>query len=338
MGGDWYDVLELADGSVAVALGDVMGKGVPAAIVMGQVRSALRAYALLDPSPGLVLGRLDVLVSSLAEPEQIVTVAYGLVDRDRRSLTLALAGHPPPLRVPSAGPPVVTAPVVGPPLGLGGGPWPHTTIDLTDEATVLLYSDGLVESRSTPFAAGLTGLCEHIDEVESRRRNPRELCVRLGALVSTRHADDDVTMLALTSTASRRLRTAVEDLPADTSASPLARRFLRRRLADWGVDGDVVDTAQLCLSELVTNAIIHSGTPPRVTMRLDDERLLVLVQDHGSRGVVHPATHREPDVISGRGLALVEALTTAWSAERSADGTTVWFELDLPAPDATSRR
>ena len=74
VGGDWYDVIPLSDGRVVVALGDVMGKGVPAAIVMGQVRSAMRAYALIDPAPSVMLSRLDTLVNSLGVPEQIVTV------------------------------------------------------------------------------------------------------------------------------------------------------------------------------------------------------------------------------------------------------------------------
>jgi anti-sigma regulatory factor (Ser/Thr protein kinase) len=95
------------------------------------------------------------------------------------------------------------------------------------------------------------------------------------------------------------------------------------------VDQDVADTASLCLSELVTNAVIHSGTAPRVTARLDDERLLVLVQDRGHRGAARRSSDHEPTDISGRGLLLVEAMSTAWSAEHSADGTTVWFELDL---------
>ena len=96
VGGDWYDVLPLRDGRVVVALGDVMGKGVAAAIVMGQVRAALRAYALIDPEPGVVLSRLDALVTSLGIDEQIVTVAYGVTDPGRQRLSLALAGHPAP--------------------------------------------------------------------------------------------------------------------------------------------------------------------------------------------------------------------------------------------------
>jgi anti-sigma regulatory factor (Ser/Thr protein kinase) len=86
-------------------------------------------------------------------------------------------------------------------------------------------------------------------------------------------------------------------------------------------------TAQLCVSELVTNAVIHTGTGPAVTVRVDDDCILVLVSDHGGAGTVRQPEEAEPDDISGRGLALVDALTSSWSAERNADGTTVWFEL-----------
>jgi serine phosphatase RsbU (regulator of sigma subunit)/anti-sigma regulatory factor (Ser/Thr protein kinase) len=330
VGGDWYDVLPLDDGRVAVTLGDVMGKGVTAAIVMGQVRAALRAYALIDPSPEVVLGRLDILVASLGVPEQIVTVAYGVIDADRTRVTLALAGHPSPLlALPGDAAPQQVAMPIGPPLGLGAGPWQAETLVLPSEALLLLFSDGLVETRSLGLDEGVRELCDRVADIEQRRRHPRELCARLAELMRRHDTDDDVTMLAVMSTTGMSMRTATAEFPADSSASPLARRALAGWLAAWEVDRDVADLAALCLSELVTNAIIHSGTVPRVTARLDDERLLVLVQDHGHRGTARRAEDHDPTDIAGRGLMLVETLATAWSAEHSADGTTVWFELDL---------
>jgi serine phosphatase RsbU (regulator of sigma subunit)/anti-sigma regulatory factor (Ser/Thr protein kinase) len=331
VGGDWYDVLPLADGRVVVALGDVMGKGVPAAIVMGQVRAAMRAYALIDPSPSLVLQRLDVLVTSLGVPEQIVTMAYGVIDADRGAMSVAVAGHPPPLLAPPASRPVVLELDTGPPLGLGAGPWSECRLDLPPDTPLLLYSDGLVESRRIELDVGIEKLCSHIADLEHRRRNPRELCARLAEQMRQADGDDDVTMLAIMSTTGIRLQTASEEFPADPSASPLARRAIAGWLEGWGVHHELVETAQLCLSELVTNAVIHSGTTPKVTARLDDERLLVLVQDRGNRGAARRPEDHDPADISGRGLMLVEALASAWSAEHSADGTTVWFELDLAA-------
>lgn len=329
VGGDWYDVLPLADGSVLLALGDVMGKGSSAAVVMGQVRAATRAYALLDRSPAVVLERLDELVGSLAVPEQIVTMVCAVIDPDRRRMTLSVAGHPPPLLVPTMAAPVVLQGDAGPPLGLGAGPWSQDSVELDDDVTVLFYSNGLVQTREVDFVSGLRLLCDDLAEVDPQRRGPREMCARLGDVAWERVGEDDVTMLAVSRTSRRRLYTATEELPADSSASPLARRFVGSRLTDWGVDVEVAETAQLCVSELVTNAVIHSGTPSQVTVRLDDERLLVSVKDGGSRGAVRRVRGDEPTESTGRGLTIVDVLATTWSAERSFDGTTVWFELDV---------
>lgn len=330
VGGDWYDVVSLPAGVVLVVVGDVMGKGPSAAVTMGQVRSATRAYALLDPSPSVVLERLDLLVRSIDPADQIVTMAVGAVDADRRTLRVALAGHPPPLLVRSAGEPWVLGGEQGPALGLGVGPWPEQTVVLDDELTVLFHSNGLVETRDVDYATGVRRLCADVRHAEPGERAPRALCGLLGDLAWGRASEDDVAMLAVSRSRRRRLYAAAEDLPADASASPLARRFVNSRLAEWGVDEELVETAQLCVSELVTNAVIHSGTPSRVTVRLDDERLLVAVKDGGSRGAIRQAAEEEePMLSSGRGLTIVDHFAKSWSAERSVDGTTVWFELDL---------
>jgi serine phosphatase RsbU (regulator of sigma subunit)/anti-sigma regulatory factor (Ser/Thr protein kinase) len=329
VGGDWYDVMALADGRVVVALGDVMGKGVPAAIVMGQVRSAMRAYALIDPAPTVVLSRLDTLVSSLGVPEQIVTVIYGVIDRDRTRIRMAVAGHPQPILAPPSEEPRVLDLATGPPLGIGAGPWEETEIGLPPDTPLLFFSDGLVETRGIELDDGIEILRQHIGKLEHRRRNPRELCARLAEELRRPDSEDDVTMLALMNTTGLQLKTASHEFPAEVWASPQARGVLASWLRTWGVTDDLVETAQLCLSELVTNAVIHAGTTTKVTARLDEERLLVLVQDRGNRGAARRDFAHDPADISGRGLLLVDALATAWSAEHSADGTTVWFELDL---------
>ena len=328
IGGDWYDVLQLRDGSVLVSLGDVMGKGVSAAIVMSEVRAALRAYAVLDPTPGLVLARLDGLVSALAGPEQVVTVICGRIDPGRRLLTLAVAGHPPPFLVPATGDPELADVDAGPALGLGSGPWPEQVLSLDPDTTVLFYSDGLVETRTIDIAEGQIEVAKDIARMAPHRRTPRELNARLAELVWHLEADDDVTTLAAAVTAWQRERTAALELPADPTAARAARSYVTERLASWGVPEAVVDVAQLCTSELVTNAVIHSSTAPSLSIRLEDDRLRILIHDEGGRGVVHQVDSNDPLAISGRGLALVEALSSAWGAEHSADGTTVWFELE----------
>ena len=100
-------------------------------------------------------------------------------------------------------------------------------------------------------------------------------------------------------------------------------------LRDWEIGEDVVDTAELCVSELVTNAVIHSGTPSTVTVRADADYVLIMVHDHGSGGQVRQSESHDPEAIAGRGLALIDTLASAWNVEQSTDGTLVWCELPL---------
>jgi serine phosphatase RsbU (regulator of sigma subunit)/anti-sigma regulatory factor (Ser/Thr protein kinase) len=325
VGGDWYDVMPLDDGSVVLTLGDVMGKGVSAAIVMSEVRAATRAYALLDPEPSVVLDRLDRVVATMQGPDQVVTMLYGVIDPEHTVLRLGIAGHPPPLLVAPSGRPQVLDHESGPALGVGVGSWSTEQVALEPGASVLLYSDGLVESREQDLFVGIDRLRDQVAELAPRRRNPRELCARLTDLMDAHRAADDVTLLAVTAAPDQSRATT--ELPADPSAAGRARRFVADVLVEWSVDEDVVDTATLCVSELVTNAVIHSGTRSTVTVQADQEYVMVLVQDNGGRGAVRLPDDLDPESISGRGLSLVDALASAWSAEHSTDGTTVWFEL-----------
>ena len=328
VGGDWYDVLHTDDGSVVLTLGDVMGKGVAAATVMSEIRSATRAYALLDPDPAVVLGRLNQVVAYLPVPDQVVTMFYGLVDPGRTTFTYGVAGHPPPLKISPSGRPAVLDAEVGPALGISTSmSWTSHQVSLRDGMTLLAYSDGLVESRRQDLFAGIDVLRDRVAELAPRRRNPRELCARLSDLMESHHAEDDVTMLAVTA-APEQTRASLE-LPGDPTAAGQARRFVSGTLREWEVDEDRIDTAELCVSELVTNAVIHSGTTSSVTVQADPEYVLVLVQDRGGRGAVRLPDELDPESVSGRGLSLVDALASAWSAEHSTDGTTVWFELAL---------
>lgn len=126
-------------------------------------------------------------------------------------------------------------------------------------------------------------------------------------------------------------RRLARQLPADRTAPRLARRFLRDLAASWSLPEHVVESAELCLSEIVTNTVMHSRTGSVVLLDRDDKRLLVVVRDGGSRGAVTPQRW-SPDRVGGRGLLLVEELSDAWSAERTDEGTTVWFSLRTPAP------
>ena len=337
VGGDWYDVIDLADGSVVVALGDVMGRGTKAAILMSEMRAALRAYAVLDPSPATVLARMDELVMAQPANEQLIVLAYGLVSPDRRTLRLALAGHPPPLVVAPDGAVDVLVGGSGPALGLGAGPWPETTVDLRPQPLVMLYSDGLVETRQRDLFDGIDELVEHVAAIPARRRQPRDLCTRLAHLMADGSSDDDVTIIALAPVESDAMLRASVQLPGDLVAPRMAREFLRETLRSWDVEEETLEVAELCVSELVTNAVIHTGTTAELTAQIDQEFLTVLVRDGGTSGSVQlPADEADPLMISGRGLGLVDAVATAWAAETSADGTTVWFEIERASAEAAT--
>ncbi len=139
---------------------------------------------------------------------------------------------------------------------------------------------------------------------------------------------DDRAVLVVASTVGRDVRSATATFPATPEAVPEARRFLAAVLEEWGLPEETRDDAVLCLSETVSNAVIHTATSPRVTASLDGSRLIVSVADQGRRGTAR-LVDTPPDELGGRGLALVSAVTTTWNAERRSDGTIVWFELDV---------
>lgn len=193
IGGDWYDVLPLADGTVALLIGDVMGHGVQAAAVMGQLRATARAYAVARLPPHQALAQLNAAVSRL-EQGQITTAAFGLLDPRAGSLTVASAGHLPPLLIPPGGEPTFIPVDPGPPLGAATDQCPETTVALRPGSMLLFFTDGLVEDRVRPFDEGM----ETLRRTAVGIRSPEELCDR--ALVALGRADghdDDVAMLAV---------------------------------------------------------------------------------------------------------------------------------------------
>jgi anti-sigma regulatory factor (Ser/Thr protein kinase) len=121
---------------------------------------------------------------------------------------------------------------------------------------------------------------------------------------------------------------AVHDVPPDPAAVAQARRFLRRTLHDWAIDDDTTDTAVLCLSELVTNAMVHAHTDCVVRVLLEEGVLTTTVRDGGSPDAASAGPPEEPLRVHGRGLLLVDALASRWGSELDTVGTTVWFVLE----------
>jgi GAF domain-containing protein/anti-sigma regulatory factor (Ser/Thr protein kinase) len=193
VGGDWYDVIPLDDGKVALIIGDVMGRGLQAAAVMGQLRATARAHVYAGLEPAEVLARIDTELMRL-EQDQIATVLLGLLDPATGILTIASAGHLPPLVRSADGDVQYLDVLPGPPLGTGAGSYLELEVVLSEGATVLLYTDGLVEDRWLSIDEGLATLAA----AASSSPQPELLCDRaLVALGRDMEHDDDTAMLAV---------------------------------------------------------------------------------------------------------------------------------------------
>ncbi|MEO3827824.1 SpoIIE family protein phosphatase [Actinomadura sp. B10D3] len=198
VGGDWYDVFRLPDDRLAVAVGDVMGKGVLAAAGMGRVRNALRALALNDPRPAAVLAGLDRLFSATEDEEQFTTVAYVVIDPETGQGEFSNAGHPPPLLISPDAPARVSTLEPGTPLG-----WPsqrqQTSFSIETGNTVVFYSDGLVENRRRGVDAGLEELVAVAADAPPEVVGDPERLVDflVDRMLAGYEQVDDVTVLAL---------------------------------------------------------------------------------------------------------------------------------------------
>jgi phosphoserine phosphatase RsbU/P len=169
VGGDWYDVIVLPGGEIGIVMGDVVGRGLAAAVVMGRLRSALRAYALEVLDPAIVLERLDRKLQHF-ERGQMTTVLYGVVDPDLTTVRLATAGHPlPVLATPGAPPAQVEAPMDVPLGVLPAQPRRQATIELEPGAIMAFFTDGLVERRSEVIDQGIARVGKALVSVSAQQ-------------------------------------------------------------------------------------------------------------------------------------------------------------------------
>lgn len=193
VGGDWYDVFPLPSGELAVVVGDVAGSGLPGAIIMGRMRSALRSYALEFPGPADVLGKLDNKMQYF-EDEVMATVCYAVLDSASGKLRISSAGHYPPV-VAAAGERGILAEIaVDPPIGVVDAVDRQiTTLTLTPGTVLCFYTDGLVERRDRPVDDGLARLCDAVSA-----KSPERVCISvMGALVGREPPGDDIALLVL---------------------------------------------------------------------------------------------------------------------------------------------
>ncbi|MFJ2651075.1 SpoIIE family protein phosphatase [Streptomyces sp. NPDC087420] len=349
VGGDWFDVIELPGHRTALVVGDVMGRGLRAAVAMGELRTAVRTLALLDLEPAEVLSALDEIARGLGTPSgaqqasrvahksrdadlsevYLATCVYAVYDPVTRRCTFANAGHPPPVVVEPGEEPLMLDVPPGMPLGVGGEPFEQVEVELAEGALLSLYTDGLVESRDQPLDEGLAAFRAALSHPV---RPLEDVCDHVLNTLDTRHGEDDIALLMA------RIQglpvDAVGDwrLPREPRSVGRARELARAQLVAWDLE-PLVDTVELLVSELVTNALRYGEGEIRLRL-LRDRTLVCEVWD---AGLVQPRRRRARDTDEGgRGLQLVGLLSAAWGSRRTPRGKTVWFELPLPDGDSTA--
>ncbi|WP_416977188.1 SpoIIE family protein phosphatase [Streptomyces sp. T028] len=343
VGGDWFDVIELPGHRTALVVGDVMGRGLRAAVAMGELRTAVRTLALLDLEPAEVLSALDEIARGLGTPGGVqqatraarrpreadlsevylATCVYAVYDSVTRRCTFANAGHLPPVLVEPGEPALMLDVPPGMPLGVGGEPFEEVEVDLPEGALLALYTDGLVESRDHPLDEGLQAF---VGALTDPTRPLEDVCDHVLNTLDTHHGEDDIALLMA------RVQGLPEDsvgdwtLPREPRSVGRAREYARTRLLSWDLE-PLVDTTELLVSELVTNALRYGEGEIRLRLLLDR----TLVCEVWDAGLVQPRRRRARDTDEGgRGLQLVGLLSAAWGSRRTPRGKTVWFELPLP--------
>ncbi|MDT0469214.1 SpoIIE family protein phosphatase [Streptomyces gibsoniae] len=332
VGGDWFDVIPLSGARVALVVGDVVGHGINAAATMGRLRTAVRTLAAMDTPPDELLAHLDELVLRLAEedadpwgPAAAVmgaTCLYVVYDPVTRHCTMARAGHLPPAIVDPDG--HVTFPELptGAPLGLGLVPFESVTMELTGGSVLALYTDGLIEARDQDIDVGM-------DRLRAALAHPglplEDLCTSAIDTLPTKASCDDVTLLLARTRSLGPSQFATWHLPDDPAVVSRARAMATRQLNQWGL-AHLVESTQLIVSELVTNAIRYgTGT---IGLRLIRDKVLTCeVSDtsNSSPRLRHPGTTDE----NGRGLLLISQLSRRWGTRYTPDGKLIWAEQQL---------
>jgi serine phosphatase RsbU (regulator of sigma subunit)/anti-sigma regulatory factor (Ser/Thr protein kinase) len=325
VGGDWFDMLELGDGRVALAMGDVVGRGVRAAALMGKLRTSLEAYAFDGRSPEQVVERLHSLMERQHRSE-MATLLYVVIEPDRASAELACAGHMPLLIRGASGEARFPAGDVSPPLGaLPFVRFQASRVDLEPGSSLLLFTDGLVEVRGTSIELRLEELRR---AVETGPSAPEALCdVLLERMLGHEEPQDDVALLVL-SVSPLPAQGFTLDLPAEPEALSSVRQSLERWLSEAGTSRRDAHAIKVACGEACANAIEHAYRPGDAAFRIEasrvDSEVLIVVRDFGG--------WREPrGTDRGRGLPLMEALMDFVQVDPSSEGTTVHLRRRLAA-------
>ena len=367
VGGDWFDVIPLPGNRTALVVGDVMGRGLRAAVAMGQLRTAVRTLAMLDLDPAEVLTALDEIARGLGDgsssqlslgrapspfgqhrpllarhydappprprPEPagaaevyLATCVYAVYDAVTRRCTIANAGHLPPVVLAPGKKALMLEVPPGLPLGVGGEIFEEVEVPLPDGALLGLYTDGLVESRKHQLDEGLQAFRRALS---GPRRSLEDLCDHVLSELDPHHGEDDIALVMARVHALPQDAVGDWELPPEPTSVARARELAIGWLLARGLD-DLVDTTELLVSELVTNALRHGHGDIRLRL-LRDTTLVCEVWDNG---YAQPRQRRARETDEGgRGLQLVSLLAERWSSRRTPKGKIVWFELSLPAEE-----
>jgi anti-sigma regulatory factor (Ser/Thr protein kinase)/putative methionine-R-sulfoxide reductase with GAF domain len=321
VGGDWYDAIALPGGQVGIAIGDVVGHGLAAASLMGQLRTALHAYALDGNDPGRTLQLVDRFARRL-DDDAMATAAYAVVDLRQELVRFASAGHPPPILVLADGEARVIDVDPAPPLGtFGYRPSQETEVALRPGDSLFFYTDGLIERPGVPLNESIKLLVSALRGAS----DAEEVCLmamdRLTPRLGTR---DDVAVIAV------QLEPVGPVLELERPARPTALAGIRRALEHWlqghGIDREVATEIMVAVNEACSNAISHAYGPGRGTFAVRLERageyIEATVVDHG-----HWRAPRDNE--RGRGLKIMRAAMDSVDVRTGDRGTEVLMRRAL---------
>ncbi|MGW3104498.1 SpoIIE family protein phosphatase [Streptomyces sp. NPDC001100] len=327
VGGDWFDIIPLGAGRVGVLIGDVMGRGLEAAAVMGQLRSAAHALAKTGMQPRQLMQALDAVVADLDLPDQLVTCCYVVIAPDAGSVTTCSAGHLPTLVAGTDGRAHRLDAPVNAPLGVGDVLYQQSSTEIPPGATLVLYTDGLVETPGSDIEYQIDELAEVLGAAFTATPELESATDRVltAMLPDAEGHNDDVTLL-LARLPGAPLKTVGLELPATARAATEGRSFVVDTLTAWNC-AHRADDARLLVSEILTNAFRHAQGPLGLQLRRTADELAVEISDC-SPHLPQPRPAAEDDE-SGRGLILVDALADGWGVRPTDQGKTTWFTLRL---------
>jgi serine phosphatase RsbU (regulator of sigma subunit)/anti-sigma regulatory factor (Ser/Thr protein kinase) len=327
VGGDWYESIRLPGARVALVVGDVAGHGVRAAVTMGRLRTAIQTLAMLELPPAESLLQLDELMQTIGEREpHFATCAYAVYDGVTGEIELAVAGHLPPLLVHPDGRNEYLEVIPCPPLGIGNGVVDTKVITVEDGSLFVLYTDGLVESRDRDISEGLDRLQAAFGP-GAPDQDLEDLCkTSLDGVYSDAYRDDIAVLIA-------KLRRIPEDhricfrLEPELSSVRHARSLIRDPLKRWGLE-DLIDSSELLVSELVTNAIKYANGEVMLRLILEPDTLVCEV--HDSSPALPRVLQVDKDAENGRGLHVVSQVASRWGVRRTSGGKVVWCQQLVP--------